>query len=153
MRKFNHQFHPYIHFYIITLIVYTIATLKDLVKAYLNGNPEKVWLWQNITPQVGTICLLFTLGLLIFTVKYNSSWLTYLEIPLACANFPTLAAFANIALKKAYHMLWQGHEYTIYLQAIDVGILASSIICITITIVSYIIIYIATFSNYHLQTI
>lgn len=153
MKKFNHQFHPYIHLYIITLIVYTIATLKDLVKAYLNGNPEKVWLWQNITPQVGTICLLFTLGLLIFTVKYNSSWLTYLEIPLACANFPTLAAFANIALKKAYHMLWQGHEYTIYLQAIDVGILASSIICITITIVSYIIIYIATFSNYHLNTI
>lgn len=153
MYKFNHQFHPYIHFYIITLIVYTIATLKDLVKAYLNGSPEKVWLWQNITPQVGTICLLFTLGLLIFTVKYNSSWLTYLEIPLACANFPILAAFANIALKKAYHMLWQGHEYTIYLQAIDVGILTSSIICIAITIISYIIIYIATFSNYHLKTI
>lgn len=153
MKKFNHQFHPYIHLYIITLIVYTIATLKDLAKAYLNGNPEKVWLWQNITPQVGTICLLFTLGLLIFTVKYNSSWLTYLEIPLACANFPTLAAFANIALKKAYHMLWQGHEYTIYLQAIDVGILVSSIICITITIISYIIIYIATFSSYHLKTI
>lgn len=153
MRKFNHQFHPYIHLYIITLIVYTIVTLKDLVKAYLNGSPEKVWLWQNITPQVGTMCLLFTLGLLIFTVKYNSSWLTYLEIPLACANFPILAAFANIALEKAYHMLWQGHEYTIYLQAIDVGILASSIICITITIISYIIIYIATFSSYHLKTI
>lgn len=153
MRKFNHQFHPYIHLYIITLIIYTIATLKDLVKAYLDGSPEKVWLWQNITPQVGTICLFFTLGLLIFTVKYNSSWMTYLEIPLVCANFPTLAAFTNIALKKAYHMLWQGREYTIYLQAIDVGILVSSIICVTITIISYIIIYIATFSSYHLKTI
>lgn len=153
MRKFNHQFHPYIHLYIITLIIYTIATLKDLVKAYLDGSPEKVWLWQNITPQIGTICLLFTLGLLIFTVKYNSSWLTYLEIPLVCANFPTLAAFTNIALKQAYHMFWQGHEYTIYLQAIDVGILVSSLACITFTVVSYIIIYIATFSDYQLNTI
>ena len=153
MRKFNHQFHPYIHLYIITLIIYTIATLKDLVKAYLDGSPEKVWLWQNITPQVGTICLLFTLGLLIFTVKYNSSWLTYLEIPLVCANFPYILVFTNIALKKTYHMLWQGREYAIYLQAIDVGILASSIICIVTTIVIYIVVYIATFSNYHLKTL
>lgn len=153
MRRFNHQFHPYIHLYIITLIVYTIATLKDLVKAYLNGNPEKVWLWQNITPQIGTICLLFTIILLIFTIAYNSSWLTYLEIPLVFANFPYIIAFANIALKQGYHTLWQGQEYHVWYQGINVGILVSTIACVTVTIISYIIIYIATFSSYHLKTI
>lgn len=50
-------------------------------------------------------------------------------------------------------MLWQGREYAIYLQAIDVGILTSSIICIVTTIVIYIVVYIATFSNYHLKTL
>ena len=153
MRKFNHQFHPYIHLYIITLIIYTVATLKDLVKAYLNGNPEKVWLWQNITPQIGAICLLFTISLLIFTIKYNSDWLTYLEIPLVCANFPYIISFANIALKQSYHAFWQGQDYHIWYQAINVGILVSATICVTVTIISYIIIYIATFSSYHLKTI
>lgn len=153
MHKFNHQFHPYIHLYIITLIIYTVATLKDLVKAYSNGNPEKVWLWQNITPQTGAICLLFTISLLIFTIKYNSDWLTYLEIPLVCANFPYIISFANIALKQSYHALWKGQDYHIWYQAINVGILVSTTICVIVTIISYIIIYIATFSSYHLKTI
>lgn len=154
MNTFNHKFHPYIHTYIITLLFYSIVTAKDLLIAFLKGNPQKVWLWQNINYQIGITCLIITISLMILALHFNKNNAEALDLPIILANTPIIAAFLNISLKPVYkYYLGQSSSYQLYLEAIDVGILYSTIALIIITIISYIVIYIATFSDYKLTKI
>lgn len=154
MSTFNHKFHPYIHTYIITLLFYSIVTTKDLLIAFSKGSPQKVWLWQDINYQVGIICLIITMSLMILVLHFNKNSVEALALPIILANMPVIAAFLNIGLKPVYkYYFGQSSSYQSYLEAIDVGILYSTISLIIITIISYIVIYIATFSDYKLTKI